>query len=51
MFVESKCDFCGECLARCRYIEMDRQEGARAFEKLVKGEPADWLKKCITCFA
>ncbi|OPY14505.1 MAG: hypothetical protein A4E69_01119 [Syntrophus sp. PtaB.Bin138] len=51
MFIETSCDFCGECLAGCRYIDMDRQQGARAFEMLAKGEPADWIKKCVTCFA
>ncbi|NPU84201.1 MAG: (Fe-S)-binding protein [Syntrophaceae bacterium] len=51
MFDPVKCDFCGECLGRCAYIDFDREEGGRQFEKLVKGEPVDWLRKCITCFA
>ena len=51
MFIESKCDFCGDCLAKCRYIDFDRKQGAHEFEKLAKGEPVDWLKKCVTCFA
>lgn len=51
MFIESRCDFCGDCLAKCPYMDFDQQQGAREFEKLVKGEPVDWLKRCITCFA
>jgi len=51
MFLESRCDFCGDCLAKCKYIDFDQQRGAGEFAKLVKGEPVDWLKKCITCFA
>ncbi len=50
MFEKSKCDFCGECLAWCPYIDVDREEGARLFEILVNGEPAEWVRKCITCF-
>jgi Fe-S oxidoreductase len=51
MFIESRCDFCGDCLAKCQYIDFDQQQGALEFTKLVKGEPVEWLKKCITCFA
>lgn len=51
MFFESKCDFCGECLEQCKYIDFDREQGAHEFERLVRGENVDWLHKCITCFA
>lgn len=46
-----KCDFCGDCLAKCMYIDFDQKEGAREFERLVNGERVDWLRECITCFA
>jgi Fe-S oxidoreductase len=51
MFHDSKCDFCGDCLARCMYLDFDREQGAREFERLVNGEDVEWLKDCITCFA
>ena len=51
MFDASKCDFCGECLARCAYMHFDLKSGAAAFKKLVLKGEADWIKKCITCFA
>jgi Fe-S oxidoreductase len=51
MFIESMCDFCGECLAKCQYIDMDRQQGSLAFKNLVQEKSAEWLKKCVTCFA
>ncbi len=51
MFDESRCDFCGECLARCQYIDFDKEQGSKEFERLVKGQDVGWLKKCITCFA
>lgn len=46
-----KCDFCGDCLAKCMYIDFDQKEGAREFERLVNGERVEWLRGCITCFA
>lgn len=51
MFKEEKCDFCGECLARCHYLEYDKISGGKAFEKLVKGENASWIYECATCIA
>lgn len=51
MFHEEKCDFCGECLARCYYLDFDKESGAEAFQKLVEGEKSDWLYDCVTCIA
>jgi Fe-S oxidoreductase len=51
MFHEERCDFCGECLARCHYLPFDKESGGKAFEKLVKGEKVDWLFDCVTCIA
>ncbi|MBP8984620.1 MAG: (Fe-S)-binding protein [Syntrophobacterales bacterium] len=51
MFHEEKCDFCGECLERCYYLDFDRESGSKEFEKLVRGEKVNWLKDCITCIA
>jgi Fe-S oxidoreductase len=51
MFQEEKCDFCGECLARCHYLPFDKESGGKAFENLVKGEKAEWLFDCVTCIA
>jgi len=51
MFNELKCDFCGDCLARCMYIDFDQEQGAKEFECLARGEKPEWLKECITCFA
>ncbi|MDD5167757.1 MAG: (Fe-S)-binding protein [Syntrophales bacterium] len=51
MFNEEKCDYCGECLARCRYLPFDQKSGGEAFKKLVRGEKVDWLYDCVTCMA
>jgi Fe-S oxidoreductase len=51
MFHEERCDFCGDCLARCHYLPFDKESGSKEFEKLVKGEKVDWLFDCVTCIA
>lgn len=51
MFQEAKCNFCGECLARCHYLDFDKESGGQAFKKLVKGEKAPWIYDCVTCIA
>ncbi|MCK9230651.1 MAG: (Fe-S)-binding protein [Syntrophales bacterium] len=51
MFHEEKCDFCGDCLARCHYLPFDKKSGSEAFRKLVEGEDSQWLYDCVTCAA
>ncbi|MCX7816394.1 MAG: (Fe-S)-binding protein [Syntrophales bacterium] len=51
MFREDRCDFCGECLARCNYLDFDRESGSEAFKKLARGEKENWIYDCVTCFA
>jgi hypothetical protein len=51
MFHESKCDFCGDCLNLCHYLDFDRESGGKEIEKLVQGETVSWLKDCVTCIA
>ena len=51
MFHEERCDFCGDCLARCYYLPFDKESGSKEFKKLVKGEKVDWLFDCVTCIA
>jgi len=51
MFHEERCDFCGDCLAKCHYLPFDRKSGGEAFKKLVQGEKVEWLYDCVTCIA
>ena len=51
MFDISKCDFCGECLEKCQYQNYDKEEGSRQIKALTKGQKAEILSECITCFA
>lgn len=51
MFDRSKCDLCGDCLAKCQYVGFSLEKAKEEMGKLVRGEPASILKECITCVA
>ena len=51
MFHEERCDFCGDCLARCKYLEFDKESGSAAMRKLAAGEKSPWIYDCVTCMA
>jgi len=47
----SKCNYCGECLERCKYTTFDREQGSENMKALVKGQPARIMDECVTCWA
>jgi len=51
MWDASKCDLCGDCLVRCRYVDYDRDRAVAEIKLLMEGKDADILRKCITCIA
>ena len=51
MWDASKCDFCGDCLVKCRYVDYDKDRTEREIKLLMEGKAADILKSCITCNA
>lgn len=51
MWNASLCDFCGDCLARCRYVDYDRERASREIGLLAEGKEAEILSHCITCIA
>ena len=51
MFHETSCDRCGDCLARCLYIDYDKERAAVEIDELIAGRPAPILSACVTCFA
>ncbi|MCX7817159.1 MAG: (Fe-S)-binding protein [Syntrophales bacterium] len=51
MFDVRKCDFCGECLESCLYLNFDKVSGGKALKNLYQFGEGAWLNKCITCFA
>jgi Fe-S oxidoreductase len=46
------CDLCGDCLARCRYMDLSRAEAVEEMKRLIAGEPTNTVhRKCISCYA
>ena len=46
-----RCDLCGECLVKCRYVDYDRDRAVQEIKLLMDGKAADILARCITCNA
>jgi len=51
MWDASKCDLCGDCLVKCRYVDYDKDRAVTEIKLLMEGKDADILSKCITCVA
>ncbi len=51
MWDPSKCDLCGDCLVKCRYVDYDKERAAGEIKLLMEGKAAEILDKCITCNA
>jgi Fe-S oxidoreductase len=51
MFYEEKCDFCGDCLVRCAYVDYDKERAVNEIRDLINGKEAPILSSCITCYA
>jgi Fe-S oxidoreductase len=47
----SKCDLCGDCLVKCRYVDYEKERAVAEITLLMEGKEADILSKCITCIA
>jgi len=47
----SKCDLCGDCLAKCLYVDYNKERAAGDIRDLMDGRPAAILSKCVTCCA
>ena len=41
MWNAEKCDFGGECLVRCQYVDYEKEEAIKQIRKLVAGKPAE----------
>jgi Fe-S oxidoreductase len=51
MWDASKCDLCGDCLVKCRYVDYDHDKAVSEIKLLMEGKAADVLGSCITCNA
>ena len=46
-----KCNQCGDCMARCLYVNYDRDKAVAEIRALIEGREAEILTQCITCCA
>jgi Fe-S oxidoreductase len=51
MFIQEKCDLCGDCLVRCKYFSYDKDAAVAEIKRLMNGEKTELLSSCITCCA
>ncbi|MBN1376403.1 MAG: (Fe-S)-binding protein [Dehalococcoidia bacterium] len=51
MWDASKCNFCGDCLTKCLYVDYDKNKAVADIKLLMEGKDAGILHKCITCCA
>lgn len=51
MFNPEKCDFCGDCLVLCPYVDFDRGEAVDQFRILMEGGTPPIVTSCVTCVA
>jgi Fe-S oxidoreductase len=51
MWYQEKCDFCGDCLVRCQYVDYDKEKAVQQIQELMEGKAAEILKECVTCCA
>ncbi len=51
-FHSEECDLCGDCLARCQYMDLTQSEAVEEMKRLIAGEPTRTVhRKCISCYA
>jgi coenzyme F420-reducing hydrogenase beta subunit len=51
MWDGEKCDFCGDCLVRCQYVDYDKDKAVQQIKELMDGKPAEIIKDCVTCWS
>jgi len=51
MFLKDKCTLCGECLAKCVYIDIEGEEAKEEFRNLIEGKPSRVIFQCVSCMA
>ena len=51
MWDASKCNLCGDCLVKCRYVDYDNDRAVAEIKLLMEGKDAEILRNCTTCMA
>ena len=51
MFKTDLCDFCGDCLVECQWIDVARDQAVEWMKTMAEGNLSPMLNQCITCYA
>ncbi len=51
MFQRDACDFCGDCLVECQWMDATRDQAVDWMKNMAEGRSTHVLEKCITCYA
>ncbi|MBU0994379.1 MAG: (Fe-S)-binding protein [Proteobacteria bacterium] len=51
MFKPDQCNFCGECIERCQWMDVEKEDAISHMKMMAKGEKTAVLENCITCYA
>jgi Fe-S oxidoreductase len=51
MFIRDLCDFCGDCLVKCQWMDVELDQAVEWLKAMIDGKHTPVLDKCITCYA
>ncbi len=51
MFKKELCDFCGDCLTECQWMNVEREQASEWIEEMMEGRHTPAVDNCITCYA
>ncbi|MBD3229150.1 MAG: hypothetical protein GF329_13260 [Candidatus Lokiarchaeota archaeon] len=51
VFIKERCNFCGECLVNCQYIDLNKDQAIEEMRNLVEKGDSFILLECVTCYA
>ncbi|TFF88232.1 MAG: (Fe-S)-binding protein [Promethearchaeota archaeon] len=50
-FIREKCNFCGDCLFKCNYLDLTRDQSIKEMKNLIESRDSFILSECVTCYA
>ena len=51
MFKPELCDFCGDCLVECQWMDVEREQAVQWVKDMIAGRETPAVQNCITCYA
>ncbi|MFH1134585.1 MAG: (Fe-S)-binding protein [Pseudomonadota bacterium] len=51
MFKPELCDYCGDCLVECQWMDVEREQAVGWVKAMIAGEETPAVRDCVTCYA